>query len=132
MLPTVDFFGTQVTRLIVGDNPFSGHSYVPEIATGQEMMDYYTADRIVQTLFAAEAAGYNTYLPLGNPFILRVLRQYRNEGGKMHLIFQSYPTIDLSVNIRQMMECRPLAIYHQGTTTDCLVEAGQADVCGIT
>ena len=28
MIPSVDFFGTQVTRLILGDNPFNGHSYI--------------------------------------------------------------------------------------------------------
>ena len=128
MLPTADFFGTQVTRLIVGDNPFSGHSYIQDIVSGGEMMDYYTAENIVKALFAAEEAGYNTYLPLADPFILRVIRQYRNEGGKMNLIFQPYPPISLEVNIRQMMDCNPIAIYHQGTTTDNLTEAGQVDV----
>lgn len=127
MLPSVDFFGTSVTRLILGDNPFTGHSYIPDLATGSEMIDYYTADRIVRTLFAAEEAGLNTCLPLADPFILRVLRQYRNEGGRMHFIFQPYPAIDLQVNLRQMLELAPIAIYHQGTTTDGLIEAGQED-----
>ena len=127
MLPTADFFRTAVTRLILGDNPFTGHSYIPDLATGQEMIDYYTADRIVRTLFAAEEAGLNTCLPLADPFILRVLRQYRNEGGRMHFIFQPYPAIDLQVNLRQMLELAPIAIYHQGTTTDGLLEAGKED-----
>ena len=48
MIPQVDFFGTQVTRLIVGDNPFSGHSYIPDIANGNEMMDYYTRRRLLR------------------------------------------------------------------------------------
>ncbi len=128
MLPTVDFFGTQVTRLLIGDNPFSGHSYIPDIATGQEMMDFHTADIIVKTLFEAERAGFNAYVPLADPFIQRVIRQYRNEGGTMHLVFQPYPPIEISVNLWQMMTCKPIAIYHQGTTTDELVEAGKVDV----
>ena len=127
MIPQVDFFGTQVTRLIVGDNPFSGHSYIPDIANGNEMMDYYTAERIVETLFEAERAGYNTYLPLACPFIQRVIRQYRNEGGTMKLIFQPYPPINLDVNLRQMMDWNPIAIYHQGTTTDYMVENGMIE-----
>lgn len=128
MLPAADFFGVQVTRLIVGDNPFSGHSYIEDIVSGKEMLDYYTADNIVKALFDAEKAGYNTYLPLADPFILRVIRQYRNEGGKMNLIFQPYPPISLEINLRQMMECEPIAIYHQGTTTDNLTEAGSIGV----
>lgn len=122
MLPTADFFGNDVTRLILGDNPFSGHSYIPELVDGAQMLDYYTADNIVKALFEAEKAGYNAYLPLGDPFILRVLRQYRNAGGTMKLIFQPYPAIDLEINLRQIMQTNPIAIYHQGTTTDYLTE----------
>ncbi len=127
-LPTVDFFGTPVTRLIVGDNPFTGHSYIPELHSGGEMMDYYTGQRVVETLFEAQACGYNTFLPLGDPFVLRCLRQYRNEGGTMRLIFQPYPAMDLAVNLRMMLPFAPLAVYHQGTTTDGLTEAGKTDV----
>lgn len=128
MLPVSDFFGAKLTRLIVGDNPFSGHSYIEDIVSGSEMLDYYTADNVLKALFEAEKAGYNAYLPLADPFILRVIRQYKNEGGKMHLIFQPYPPISLDINIRQMMDCAPLAIYHQGTTTDNLTEAGRFDI----
>ena len=128
MLPVADFFGTEVTRLIVGDNPFSGHSYIEDIVSGGEMLDYYTAENIIKALFDAEKAGYNAYLPLADPFILRVIRQYRNEGGKMNLIFQPYPPISLDVNLRQMLDCAPLAVYHQGTTTDNLTEAGRFDI----
>lgn len=104
MLPKVNFFGTQVTRLVLGDNPFTGHSYIPEIHSGDEMMDYYTAENCVKALFEAENNGINTYIALADPFILRVLRQYRNEGGKMKIIFQTYPAIDLEVNLRMMLK----------------------------
>ncbi|MCL2519367.1 MAG: hypothetical protein FWF15_12470, partial [Oscillospiraceae bacterium] len=127
MIKTVDFFGTQITRLILGDNPFSGHSYIPDIHSGEEMLDYYTADKCVQALFEAEANGVNAYMALGSPFILRVIRQFRNEGGKMHIMFQSYPAIDLAVNIHQMMECSPIAIYHQGGSFDYMCEMRQTE-----
>ncbi len=122
MLPTVDFFGTQITRLILGDNPINGHSYIQYVTPGSEMMDYYTADRCVEMLFEAEKAGINTFLPLATDFDLRVIRQYRNSGGSMHLIYQPYTAIPLSTNIPMMMGTGPLAIYHQGTTTDYLTE----------
>lgn len=128
MIPTVDFFGTQVSRLFIGDNPINGHSYIPEIHTGGEMMDYFTAQNVVKALFEAEKLGFTTCLPLANGFMLRVIRQYRNEGGKLNWIFQPYPAVDIQVNVRQMMAWDPVATYHQGTTTDCLCEAGQTDV----
>ena len=42
MLPTTDFFGTQVTKVIIGDNPMTGHSYIQDRITGEEMASYYT------------------------------------------------------------------------------------------
>ena len=128
MIPKVDFFGTQVSRLVLGDNPFNGHSYIPDIHSGEEMMDYYTADRCVETLFEAEENGIDTYIALADPFILRIIRQYRNEGGKMKIIFQSYPNIELETNIRMMEKCSPIAIYHQGGTADYMCETGQVDL----
>jgi hypothetical protein len=121
----VDFFGTPVSRLILGDNPINGHSYIPNICPGGEMMDYFTAQKVVDCLFEAEQLGYNACLPLASDFMLRVIRQYRNEGGRMNLIFQPYPAIAINVNVWQMRSFDPIAVYHQGTTTDTLVEAGR-------
>ena len=127
MLSQVDFCGTRVSRLILGDNPFNGHSYITDVVSGEAMLDYYTAEKCVRALFEAEEGGINACMVLGCPFILRVLRQYRNEGGRMHVLFQSYPPMELEVNLRQMMACAPIAIYHQGTTTDYLCENGQTE-----
>jgi hypothetical protein len=127
MISKVDFFGTPVTRLALGDNPFNGHSYIHEIHSGDEMMDYYSAENCVRTLFEAQEQGINTYIALADPFVLRVIRQYRIQGGSMKIIFQSYPAIDLNVNLQMMMKCDPIAIYHQGGTADYMVESGQID-----
>ena len=127
MIPTVDFYGSNITRLILGDNPFTGHSYINHVHSGDEMMDYYTADKCVRALFCAEENGINAYLALASQFILRVIRQYKNEGGKMHILFQSYPATPLDTNIREMLACKPTAIYHQGGSFDYLVEQGKTD-----
>jgi hypothetical protein len=91
------------------------------------MMDYYTADKCVRALFEAEENGMNTFMALASPFTLRVIHQYQIEGGKMHIMFQSYPAIDLEININQMMHYKPVAIYHQGTTFDDLWEQGNIE-----
>jgi hypothetical protein len=92
------------------------------------MIDYYTADNCIKTLFEAEENGIDTYIALGDPFVLRVIRQYRNEGGKMKIIFQTYPAVDLEINLRMMEKCNPIAIYHQGGTADYMCEMGQIDL----
>ena len=123
-----DFLGKKVSRMIIGDNPVTGHSYVPDLYSGANMKNYYTADLAVKALHEAEAAGINTCLPLANDFILRVLRQFKNEGGKMNIIFQPYPAIDLKINLPMMLELEPFGIYHQGSRTDFLCETGQEQV----
>ena len=128
MLPTADFFGTQLTRLMLGDNPFIGNTYVPGSISENEMLDYYTADHVVETMFEAEKNGINAYMALGEPFVLRCIRQYRQEGGKMNVLFQSYPSAELESNLRSMLAYEPLAIYHQGGTLDYFIENGEVEL----
>ena len=35
----VDFYGNKVSKLIIGDNPFNGHSYIPEFVSKEEMIE---------------------------------------------------------------------------------------------
>ena len=124
---TVNFFGHQVTKLIVGDNPFNGHSYIQNIITGKEMKEYYTASKWLETLFEIEACGYNTMLPLADPFVIRILQEYQRAGGKMQFIFQPYMPMDQEVSMRDIMSLNTIGIYHQGTTTDFLFETGRCE-----
>ena len=127
MLPAIDFFGTKVTRLLLGDNPFIGNSYVPDTYSRADMYDFYTAENVLKALYTAEENGINTYMALANPFLVRMIRQYKKEGGKMNIMFQSYPPMDLEANLSMMMECDPVAIYHQGSTLEEFLEAGDMD-----
>ena len=59
MLPTVDFCGLTVTRLIIGANPFGGYSHQNR-ERDQEMVTYYTPERIKETWDRAWAARWWT------------------------------------------------------------------------
>lgn len=82
LLPNVSFLGKKLTRMIVGDNPQTGHSYIEDRVTGEEMKTFYTAEKILETPFTIQDAGYNAILPLSNPGNLQVLREFRRLGGK--------------------------------------------------
>ena len=101
----VDFFGHKMSKLIVGDNPFNGWSYIPDSITGDEMRNYYTEEKIHEVLFEMEKLGINGLLPLGDPFMIRVLQHYRANGGKMNFIFQTYGGMltSFDVSLRLMM-----------------------------
>ena len=83
----VDFFGNKVSKLIVGDNPFNGHSYITEYVSKDEMINYHTEDKILEAIYKMEELGVNTMLPLADPYIIRILQHYRSNGGKMNFIF---------------------------------------------
>ena len=127
MLPTIDFYGHKITRLLLGDNPFIGNSYVPDVYSRKEMYEYYTAENVYNAMFEAEANGINTYMAIADPFIVRMIRQYKKDGGKMNIMFQTYPPMDLKAMINLMMPCEPLAIYHQGSTLEEFYEEGRID-----
>ena len=61
ILPSVDFCGLKVTRLILGANPFGGYSHQNK-ERDEEMLAYYTVERIMETWERAETAGINTMI----------------------------------------------------------------------
>ena len=124
---TVNFFGHEISKLIIGDNPMTGHSYIQNVITGQEMMDFYTAEKIKEAMFRMEECGYTAMLPLANPYIIRLIQEYQREGGKMKFIFQPYMPMNQDVSMREMMSVGAIGVYHQGTTTDYLYETGQCE-----
>ena len=127
-MKTVDFLGMPVTRVILGDNPFIGNSYVPDTYPRKEMFDYYQADKVLSALFTAEENGINTYMALADNYLIRLFQQYRRDGGKMNIMFQTWPAHDLQANIYQMMACEPVAIYHQGSTLEEFLREDKKDV----
>ena len=125
-LPTVDFCGVQVSRLVVGGNPFSGIGHHDDPAFDNELRNYYTAARIKETLFQCEELGINTAFMRADNHIMRLLREYWNEGGKIQWFAQHAPEHrNILDNIRSAKWAGATGIYIQGGLTDTLQEAGK-------
>ena len=122
---TVDFFGHKITKLIIGDNPINGHSYIEDVTTGEEMKSYYTAENIKAALKHLEEVGFNAMLPLADPYMVRILKEYKMAGGNLKYIWQPYMPMDQQVSMWQINGANTIGIYHQGTTTDLLYEKGE-------
>lgn len=127
----IDFFGNKVSKLIIGDNPFNGHSYIVDSIPGAEMKNYYTEEKFLEEIHKMEELGINTMLPLADPFVIRVLQHYRANGGKMNFIFQTYAPMmttreSAEISVMQMMSVDPIAIYLSGTFTDVRFETERA------
>ncbi len=125
--PTVQIGKWTFSRLIVGGNPVSGNSHVSG-QLSREMTDYFTAARVKQLLRDCEGAGINTWQSRGDRHIMRLLREYRLEGGKIQWIAQTASEhADIPRNIATIADMRPAGIYHHGTATDRFWEAGKIE-----
>lgn len=107
-----------VSRFILGGNPFGGYSH-QTVERDNEMVDWYTMERVKETYRMAEAAGVTTHLGRADNFIMRALREHWNEGGHLTWVCQTCPgvgSIMLGVNN---------AIH--GRAKCCFVHGGEMD-----
>jgi len=125
-LPTVPFGPARVSKLIVGGNPVSGTSHLtPELS--REMVDYFNAENIKRMLRSCEAAGVNTWQSRGDRHILRLLHEYRLEGGRVQWIAQTATEIDFDRGLGEIAREKPIGIYHHGVKTDRAWAAGKME-----
>ena len=107
MLPVIQLGQTPVTRLIVGGNPFSGNSHWSN-ERDWEMRDFFTYEKIKQTLFHCEECGINSMLLRGDMHIMRLIHEYRREGGRMHWIAMTGSEfLSYDGHINQVMQYKP-------------------------
>lgn len=117
-IPTVDFYGTRITRLLIGSNPLYGYSHFNAILD-RTMKDWMTQENRVQTLHQAEAAGINTWQVHYNDPTIEDLKRYRDEGGKMNwLLLGDFALMTDWKLIKEMAKLKPLGIAHHGNRTD--------------
>lgn len=125
--PLVKLGPHMVSRLIVGGNPISGNSHF-SAALSREMVDYFTAANVKRLLAECERAGINTWQSRGDRHIMRLLHEYRLEGGQIQWIAQTASELaDIPRNIRDIAAYKPIGIYHHGSQTDRFWMAGKIE-----
>lgn len=133
MLPCVDFCGLNVTRLIIGANPFGGYSHQNR-ERDEAMRGYYTVERILETWRRAEAAGINTMVTNNEtPHVLEAVKAYLSGGGALKWIAQlnSRTKPDMQAAIDEAVEIGCRAVYfHGGLVDDAYVRQDGAQIRG--
>ena len=125
LLPTVKFGKADITRLIIGSNPFYGYSHFNR-TYDQVMREFYTQDKRLEVLRACERAGINTWQVHYNDQPWEDFKRYRAEGGKMNLILLA--DFELMKNLKLLPEVAkagPLGIGHHGNRTDTRFRNGE-------
>jgi len=122
-VPKVGFGPAEISRLIVGCNPFYGFAHFNDILS-RVMLEYYTAERVCDVLHQCARFGINAYNYVELGRAPQDLDRFEAEGGRMHLIVQGIGDPAPLHAAR-----KPLAMYHHGGRTDRAYQEGRiADV----
>lgn len=120
-VPKMRFGNAEISRMVVGCNPFYGFAHYNNIL-GTIMREYYTAERVCEVLHQCNRFGINTYNYVGIGRAQKDLERFQSEGGKMHLVVQAMGD---PVPIQKAL--KPLAMYHHGEMTDRAYQNGDMD-----
>lgn len=127
LLPTIKLGRHDVTRLIVGSNPFYGYSHFTKLYDRQ-MAEWFTQERVLQTLRRCEECGINTWQFSHNDRSLSDVRRYLEQGGRLQWILTTSGKMTGDPQLtRELARLGPIAIIHQGVSADSRFAAGEQD-----
>ncbi len=91
-MQTIQIGNVTVTKFILGSNPFSTFSH-QSVEADQEMKHYFTSACIKGIMHDAERLGVNTLIARGDHHIIRLLCEFRDEGGTLQWFAQTCPEL---------------------------------------
>jgi hypothetical protein len=121
-VPKVKFGKVEISRLVLGTNPFYGYAHYNQILSNV-MGEWYTAAKVVEVLQQCEKYGINAFNYVHSDRAQADWEQYQAKGGRMHLICQG-TTEDPAELVNAV---KPMAVFVQGERTDNAFRAGRMD-----
>ena len=122
---TIKLGDLTISRLLGGCNPVSGFSHQDK-ERDNEMLNYFTLENIKGYFRECEKNGIDTICARTDAFILRVFREYWNEGGTVKWVAQATSeTNDITRGIDMAYHNGASAVYINGNETIRLFEAGE-------
>ncbi|MCW5965659.1 MAG: hypothetical protein KIT83_16595 [Bryobacterales bacterium] len=117
-LPTIKIGKFDVSRLIVGGNPFYGYSHFNRLYS-EHMKEWATPERVVEVLRQCEAHGINTWQFSHTERTISDLKRHRDAGGKMNWILLSHAEIENNHGlIKEVAKLGPVGIVHHGGSAE--------------
>jgi hypothetical protein len=121
-VPKVKFGKVEISRLVLGTNPFYGFGHYNQILNSV-MREWYTADKVVEVLQRSEKFGINAFNYVHMGRAQPDWERYLGAGGRMHLVAQA-TTNDPAELVNAV---KPMAAWVQGERTDNAFRAGRMD-----
>jgi hypothetical protein len=122
-VPKMRFFKTEISRVVLGVNPFYGFAhYNRNFASA--MKEWYTEDRVCQVMHQCNRFGINAFNYVNLDRAPRDWARFQAEGGQMHLIIQVTAGDDAASLVKNL---KPLALQRQGEVVDKAFQNGEMD-----
>lgn len=127
-LPKIKLGTLEVSRLILGSNPFFGFSHGSPHATPEEMQEWYTPERVMKVLDQAAEHGITAvWTPCYDNWV-EIWNKYREKGGKMKIWIAQPDRLPMEREIGIAVRNGAKAVGIQGCRIDDMVGEGKWDV----
>jgi hypothetical protein len=120
-LPATKLGKYEISRLIIGSNPFYGYSHLSR-TLDQHMREWGTPENICATLQEAARNGVNTFQTNGDARAITDIRLHREQGGKLQVIGLIRENPEAAIK-----DLQPIAVAHHGEVTDVLFRQQKMD-----
>lgn len=127
-LPNIRLGKLEVSRLILGSNPFFGFDHGNPQASGGQMREYYTEQRVMAVIDQAAEHGITAvWTPCYENWI-RLWNRYREKDGKLKIWIAQPDRLPMEREIKMAVKNGSKAIAIQGICIDDQVNDGKWDV----
>ncbi len=130
-LPTGKIKNVEMSRLMAGGNLVSGFAHSRDLIYVSNLMKtYFTEEKIIETLFISEASGINTAVLRCDDHIVGVLKKYRQQGGKIQWLAQTYPVGKEYKNIKLAIDNGAIGAFVMGNNAERYLDENKVDELG--
>jgi hypothetical protein len=120
-LPTVRIGKYEITRMILGSNPFYGYSHASHLLD-QHMREWGTPENVCEALREAEKHGITTYQTNSGDRETSDVERHRQQGGKLQVFLLNREKPE-----EVIARAHPIGMAHHGEATDAAFRAQKMD-----
>lgn len=124
-LPKISFCNHELSKLVIGDNPFYGFSHFNRLLS-QHQKEFNTPEQVVKTLQRAEEVGINGWQNSITERSQSDLQRFRDAGGTMHWFCLSWSTewYENPDKVFEDVKLKPIGMapHGGGVGQRCLIE----------
>ncbi len=126
-IPKVPLGKHEISRLIIGANPFYGYSHFNQLFS-QHMVEWATPEHVIGTLRECERQGINTWQFSQNERSIADIKRYRAEGGKIQWLLLSSREMEENLDvIGKLAAMKPIGMVHHGGSAERRWRNGELD-----